>query len=57
MSQADVDTLLRLWATTLPDGCAPFLNNRNMLMTIDSIKLRVLNGKASQQSILAVPPC
>ena len=39
MSQADVDTLMRLWAATTSDGCAPFLNHQEMLSTIDAIDL------------------
>ena len=39
MSQADIDTLMRLWAATTPDGCAPFLNHQEMLTTIDAISL------------------
>ena len=40
MSQADVDTLMRLWAATSSDGHAPFLNHGDMLATIDAIQLR-----------------
>lgn len=40
MSQADVDTLMRLWATTSSDGHAPFSNHHDMLATIDAINLR-----------------
>src|ERR1700679_1731977 len=40
MSQADVDILMRLWATFLPDGHAPFLNHQDMLATIDAIDSR-----------------
>jgi len=39
MSQADIDTLMRLWATTTSDGSAPFQNHQEMLATIDAIKL------------------
>jgi hypothetical protein len=39
MSQADMDTLMRLWATTTSDGCAPFQNHQEMLATIDAINL------------------
>jgi hypothetical protein len=39
MSQADVDTLMRLWAATTSDGCAPFQNHQEMLETIDGINL------------------
>lgn len=39
MSQADIDTLMRLWATTTSDGLAPFQNHQEMLATIDAIKL------------------
>lgn len=39
MSQADIDTLMRLWATTVSDGCPPFQNHQEMLATIDAIKL------------------
>ena len=39
MSQADVDTLMRLWAATTSDGCAPFQNHQEMLTTIDDIDL------------------
>jgi hypothetical protein len=37
MSQADVDTLMRLWAATSSDGHAPFLHHQDMLTTIDAI--------------------
>jgi Plavaka transposase len=37
MSHADTDTLMRLWATTTPDGCAPFSNHQEMLSTVDAI--------------------
>lgn len=40
MSQANIDTLLRLWANTLPDGCPPFQNHQGMLATIDAINLK-----------------
>ena len=40
MSHADVDTLMRLWATTSSDGHAPFSNHHDMLSTIDVIDLR-----------------
>ena len=39
MSQADIDTLMQLWAPTTLDGRAPFSNHREMLATIDSINL------------------
>lgn len=39
MSRANVDTLMRLWAATLPDGRAPFLHHQDMLATIDAIDL------------------
>ena len=39
MSQANIDTLMRLWAATTPDGCTPFLNHQEMLTTIDAISL------------------
>ena len=39
MSQADINTLMRLWATASPDGRAPFLNHREMLSVIDAIDL------------------
>jgi len=39
MSQADVDVLMRLWASTTPDGLPPFLNHQEMLATIDAINL------------------
>ena len=38
MSQADINTLMRLWATTTSDGLAPFQNHQEMLATIDTIK-------------------
>lgn len=38
MSQADIDILMRLWATTTSDGRAPFQNHQEMLATIDAIK-------------------
>jgi len=37
MSHGDVDTLMRLWATTTLDGCAPFSNHQEMLTAIDAI--------------------
>ena len=57
MSQADIDTLMRLWAATTPDGRAPFLNHQEMLTTIDAIDL----GDTPWQSFSAkysgeVPP-
>ena len=45
MSQADVNTLMRLWATTSSDGHAPFSNHRDMLATIDAIHLRDIPWK------------
>ena len=39
MSQADTDTLMHLWAATMPDGCAPFLNHQEMLSRIDAIDI------------------
>ena len=39
MSQADIDTLMNLWAATTPDGHAPFQNHQEMLSTIDAIDL------------------
>ena len=39
MSQADIDILMRLWATTTSNGCAPFQNHQEMLATIDAIDL------------------
>ena len=39
MSQADIDTLMRLWAATTPDGCAPFRNHQDLLATVDAIEL------------------
>ena len=38
MSQGDVDILMRLWASTTADHCAPFENHQDMLTTIDSIQ-------------------
>ena len=38
MSQGDVDTLMRLWASTTADHCAPFENHQEMLAAIDSIQ-------------------
>lgn len=38
MSQGDIDVLMRLWASTTPDHCAPFENHHDMLTTIDSIQ-------------------
>ena len=38
MSQGDVDILMRLWASTTADNCAPFENHHDMLAAIDSIK-------------------
>lgn len=37
MSQANIDTLMRLWAATSSDGHAPFLHHQDMLATIDAI--------------------
>ena len=37
MSQADIDTLMQLWASTTSDGSAPFQNHQEMLETIDAI--------------------
>jgi len=37
MSQANVDILMDLWASTTTDGRAPFRDHREMLATIDSI--------------------
>ncbi|KAF9641976.1 hypothetical protein BDM02DRAFT_3068840, partial [Thelephora ganbajun] len=39
MSQADIDTLMRLWAATTSDSCAPFQNHQEMLVMIDAINL------------------
>ena len=39
MSQTDTDTLMRLWATTTSNSCAPFLNHHEMLTTIDAINV------------------
>ena len=39
MSQANTDTLMRLWAATTSDGCAPFQNHQEMLATIDAITI------------------
>lgn len=57
MSQADIDTLMRLWAATTPDGRAPFLNHQEMLSTIDTIEI----GDVPWQSFTAkysgeIPP-
>jgi len=35
--QADIDTLMWLWASTTPNGFAPFQNHQEMLETIDAI--------------------
>lgn len=57
MSQANIDTLMRLWAPTTSDGRPPFLNHQEMLTTIDAIDA----GDVQWQSFLAkyhgnVPP-
>ena len=57
MSHADVDTLMRLWATTTLDGRAPFSNHQEMLATVDAIDV----GDVPWQSFSAkysgvVPP-
>ena len=39
MSQADIDILMRLWATTTSDGSTPFQNHQEMLATIDAIDI------------------
>jgi len=38
MSQGNVDVLMRLWASTMADHCAPFESHQDMLATIDSIQ-------------------
>ena len=37
MSQANIDILMDLWASTTADGQAPFRDHREMLATIDAI--------------------
>ena len=39
MSQANIDTLMQLWAITTSDGCALFSNHQEMLAMIDSTNL------------------
>ena len=48
MSQGNVDILMELWASTTPDGQAPFQNHQ-MLVTIDGID----GGDISWQSFTA----
>jgi len=38
MSHGNIDVLMRLWASTTADHCAPFENHQDMLKTIDSIQ-------------------
>ena len=57
MSQTDIDTLMRLWASTTSDGCAPFQNHQEMLATIDAINLRDIPWQSfSAQYSGTVPP-
>jgi len=57
MSQTDINTLMRLWASTTSDGCALFQNHQEMLATIDAINLGDIPWQSfSVKYSGAVPP-
>ena len=56
MSHADIDTLMRLWASTTSDGCAPFLNHQELLTKIDAIDVRDVPWQSFSAKYSGTPP-
>ena len=57
MSQADINTLMQLWASTTADGCVPFQNHQEMLEMIDAIDISDIPWQSfSVKYSGAIPP-